>query len=135
MKSSEFIAEGEDQLNGVLSEIRFMPTDDLTPEENMRTQQSNMNNWLASSPGKTAVDWAKWFLGNSKPRPVEVSWQGFEGWTFRLIDGHHRLLACQTLGMPIRVELTAHNVSPHQYRAVLAGYKDVGFDPKTGKTK
>ena len=135
MRAKEFIVEGN-SFSGVIPNIKYMPTKDITPVEDMSTQKQNLKWWLEDSPGKTKEDWARSMLNfkNGKPtyEPVPVVWDGSAGWEWKIFDGHHRLLACMILGIPLRVTLTASLVSASQIHGLLSGYNDIGFNATTG---
>jgi hypothetical protein len=135
----EITESSEENFSGIIPDINYLPTENIEPNEDMRTQTQNVKYYLIDHPEQTKEDWARYFLNvkKGKPtyKPIPVIWAGHEGWRFRIFDGHHRLLACQILGLPLRVTIEAMLVNPDWITNLKSGLIESGFNYKTGKQK
>jgi len=136
MRLRELIKENDDDeglFTGIIADIKYVETKDLNSREDMSDQWSNVRGWQKDNPGQSIEDWATWWLSMHRYSPIPIKWVGD---TYRLDvwDGHHRLLATQILKLPARVIVTANRVPLENIKAFKDGYKDIGFNIKTGKS-
>jgi len=100
---------GNQLYSGIIKDIKYVPTEALTPGEKLHTHWNTINA-VAKQDGKTLEQWAEWWLAGMGRPPIDVLWIGYNGWDLVIKDGHHRYLAAKILKRPLRVKVEAINV-------------------------
>jgi len=132
--NANFGDEPDDTIySGIIAGIKWLMPEDMTPNEDMQTQNANVKYWLEDNPGKTRKDWAQWWLTNAKHNPISAIWDGAYMYQPTVFDGHHRLLAATILNVPVKVQVKATRLPKSTIQGFLDGMKEVGFNYKTGK--
>lgn len=108
MKINEIVGaaypEGE-KFYGIIPEIKYVPTDALTPYEDLKSQWRTIKSVMTDS-NLTQEQWATWWL-KGNPHPAEIYWEN-DGLVIN--DGHHRYIAAKILNVPLRVTVKAFYV-------------------------
>ena len=85
----------KERIYGVIPDIKYIPTEFLTPYEDLKSQWRTIREVMAAD-GKTEEQWAAWWLqGNKHPAKVYFSRDGLI-----IHDGHHRFIAAKILKIP-----------------------------------
>lgn len=107
----------DEEYFGIILGINYVPTEFLTPMENLKSQWATINAVMAGD-GKTKEEWAAWWLSGNK-HPAKIEWSRNDD---RMIirDGHHRYIAAQILKIPLRVTVESFGVQQWEITEFIA---------------
>lgn len=96
----------------VIQEIKYVPTEFLTPQEDLASQWRNIRYAMKDS-GKTKEQWAAGWIGKNI-NPAKITWHkppsSYGDAVLLIIDGHHRYIAAKILNIPLRVTVESLGV-------------------------